>query len=362
MGKRHSVAVKSAGAVFERSVHADCEMICTTTEAGAKAKASSLGFNSYTSDWRILIDNPSVDAVVIASPQETHREIAEYALKAGKPVLCEKPIGASLDDAKSMTNTAKKTQTLNMVGFNYIRTPATQYAKKLIERGELGKIVSARFEHHEDFYHDPLMPASWRTTGKANGALGDLAPHVINLSMFLLGPIKKLCGETRTVHKLRPASNGVQEVTNDDIAQFLCQFQNGATGNTSVSRVATGRKMGLAYEIFGTHGAIRFDQEDQNSLWFYRSDEPLEQQGYRKILSNGNHPDYAMFCEGPGHGTGYQDQLIIQMHHFLEAVATKKSTTTEWPSFADGLAVAQVIESVRQSAIQQTWLHVNQEN
>ena len=109
------------------------------------------------------------------------------------------------------------------------------------------------------------------------------------------------------------------KVENDDHAQLMCAFKNGAMGHLYFSRVATGRKMGYAYEIHGTKGAIRFDQEDQNAVWLYKSQDNPEKQGFKKILTGPQHPDYEQFCQGPGHGTGYQDQIIIEARDFLTA-------------------------------------------
>jgi predicted dehydrogenase len=246
-----------------------------------------------------------------------------------------------------------------MVGFNYIRTPLTQYAKQLITQGVIGDITYFRAEHSEDFYADPLTPASWRTQGLANGTMGDLAPHLINAATYLLGPIDKLCAQIQTVHTTRPhidPTEPMQTVTNDDQAQFICKFASGCNGHLSFSRVASGRKMGLIYEITGSKGAIRFDQEDQNALWLYQSDETLAQQGFRKILSNQDHPDYGLFCEGPGHGTGYQDQLILEARDFLQAIETG---STQWPVFEDALAVSKVIDTAWRSHQNATWADVN---
>ena len=358
MGKRHAVAMQSVGALCNTKLRPVCEMICTTTQKGAALKAQQFGFKRSTDDWQVLVNDPAVEAIVIASPQETHLEICSAAFALGKPVLCEKPLGASLSDATKMTALAAASQCINMVGFNYIRTPLTQYAKQLIEQGAIGDVTYFRGEHSEDFYADPNTPASWRTQGRANGTMGDLAPHMINAAMYLLGPIAKLCAQIDTVHVTRPSQDTTQPaqaVTNDDQAQFICKFTSGASGHLAFSRVASGRKMGLIYEITGTKGAIRFDQEDQNALWLYQNDQPLAQQGFRKILSNPDHPDYGLFCEGPGHGTGYQDQLILEARDFLQAIETG---STHWPVFADGLATSKVVDAAWRSQESNAWVDV----
>ncbi len=357
MGKLHSVALHSVATVFNTPLRPVCEMICATTEDGAAKKAQAYGFKRSTADWRTLVADEKVQAIIIASPQETHKEIALAAFKLGKPVLCEKPLGASLQESRDMVAAAKASGTANMVGFNYIRTPASQYARQLIQSGAIGELTYFRGEHTEDFFADPALPAYWRTRGLANGTMGDLSPHMINAALALIGPIQKLCADIETVHKTRDGDNGPEEVTNDDHAQFVCRFENGVMGHMYFSRIATGRKMGYIYEIFGTEGAIRFDQEDQNALWLYQREGAEAQQGFKKILTNTEHPDYQAFCLGPGHGTGYQDQITIEVRDFLTAIETGNSV---WPTFEDGMLVNQVVEAARASADKAAWVSVNE--
>jgi len=247
---------------------------------------------------------------------------------------------------------AEQAGVINMTGFNYIRTPASQFARQLIAEGAIGDVTWFRGEHTEDFYADPKTPASWRTTGMANGTMGDLAPHMINAALALLGPIDRVMAEVETVHAERPGG----AVTNDDHAQMMCRFASGVMGHMYFSRVATGRKMGYAYEITGTKGAIRFDQEDQNALWLYSMDEPEATRGFRKILTGPVHPDYLPFCQGPGHGTGYQDQIIIEAKDFLEAIANNQNA---WPAFRDGHEVNRIVAAALASSDAKSWQGVN---
>jgi predicted dehydrogenase len=353
MGKAHAVAMGAVAAVFDTTLRPSLEMICTTSEEGAAEKARIFGFARSTAGWRSLISDPKVEAVVIASPQHTHRKMALAALAAGKHVLCEKPLGADLDECRAMVAGAENSGRANMTGFNYIRTPASQLARDIVASGEIGAITYFRGEHTEDFLADPSLPADWRTRGRANGNMGDLSPHIINAALALAGPIEELIADIQTVHKTRPSPKGPEPVTNDDQAQIMCRFASGAMGSLYVSRIATGRKMGYVYELFGTRGAIRFDQEDQNALWLYKGDAQANRQGFTKILTGPLHKDYKPFCLGPGHGTGYQDQIIIEARDFLDAIATGKPV---WPTFRDGMLVNEVIEAAWQSHAERRWV------
>ncbi len=352
MGKAHSVAMAAVGAVFNTRLRPRLEVICASTPESAEGYRKAYGFKRATSSWEKLVHDPEVEAIVIATPQATHRAAAETAFSLGKPVFCEKPMGATVEDAEAMVAAAEKTGVVNMVGYNYIRTPASQYARQLIADGAIGDITWFRGEHTEDFYADPQAPATWRTEGMANGTMGDLAPHMVNAALALLGPIASVMAEVETVHRTRPGG----KVTNDDQAQMMCRFKSGAMGHMYFSRIATGRKMGYAYEITGTKGAIRFDQEDQNALWLYKADGPDAARGFTKILTGPAHPDYLPFCQGPGHGTGYQDQIIIEAKDFLEAIDAREP---RWPTFRDGLDVQRIIGAALVSHRNKEWTPVS---
>ncbi|SEQ80932.1 Predicted dehydrogenase [Loktanella sp. DSM 29012] len=353
MGKAHAVAMSVVGAVFGTALRPRLEMIAASSPDSAARYARDFGFARAAPDWQTLIADPAVEAVIIATPPDTHHAMAQAAFAAGKPVFCEKPLADTLENSRAMVAMAEASGVAHMVGFNYIRTPASQFARQLLADGEIGRVTWFRGEHTEDFLADPDAPHNWRCDGMANGNMGDLAPHPVNAALALMGPITSVMAEVETLHTDRPGGR----VTNDDHAQIMCRFASGVLGHIYSSRTATGRKMGYAYEIHGTRGAIRFDQEDQNALWLYKAEGPEATRGFRKILTGPAHPDYAPFCQGPGHGTGYQDQIIIEAKDFLTAIHERKSV---FPTFRDGLAVAQVIDAALTSARERRWVDVPQ--
>ena len=350
MGKAHSVAFAAVASVFDTALRPELVSICASSPDSAERYRKAYGFEKATHDWRELVADPAVEAVVIASPQATHHDIAIAAFALGKPVLCEKPLGVSLEQSRAMVEAAVAAGVVNMVGFNYIRTPASQQIRKMVAEGRIGQITWFRGEMTEDFFADPEI-GGWRAQGEANGTMGDLAPHMINAARALMGPIERLSASVETIHKTRAGA----PVTNDDHAQMMCQFASGAQGHLYFSRVATGRKMGYAYEIHGTEGHIRFDQEDQNAFWLYTTEGPEEERGFCKILTGPAHPDYLPFCQGPGHGTGYQDQIIIEAKDFLTAIAENRSI---WPTFEEGMEVNRIVTAALSSSAKQAWVNL----
>lgn len=349
MGKAHSVAARSVSSVFELDAEVTLQGVAASSEASAQNYARAFGAQQAYSDAHSLINSSEIDAVIVASPQSTHLEYVTACASAGKPVLCEKPMGRDLAEANKIADIAQSVT--NLVGYNYIQTPATAFARNLIASGELGSVMWFRGEHHEDFLANP-GPKTWRESGDANGTLGDLAPHMVQCAQALCGAIGAVVADISKTPEIRNQQPSAD--TNDDQAHSLVRFQSGATGFLSFSRVAHGRKMGYAYEVHLTQGAIRFDQEDQNALWVYRADQGASA-GFTKVLAGPQHGDYRHFCQGPGHGTGYQDQIIIEQGNFFSAIVNK---TAAWPDFKDGVEVIKVIEAIRQSKQKNSWVQL----
>ncbi|MEO0637436.1 MAG: Gfo/Idh/MocA family oxidoreductase [Pseudomonadota bacterium] len=358
MGKAHATAFASVGVAFETHLKPRLFSVAASSLSSAERYRDAFGYERAAADWRAVIDDAEVDAVVIASPQSTHREIAEAALAAGKHVLCEKPLGATLADCEAMVAAAKAhPELINMVGFNYLRTPVSQHAINMVRDGRLGQIVSFRVDHAEDFLADPATPANWRTESMEAGTMGDLAPHPIHCALSFMGPVQEVMAVVETVHAERPGQNGGRVVvTNDDQVNMILRFANGVTGTLHTSRVSTGTKMGLRYEIVGTEGTLRFDQEEQNQLHFYNTQDAPEERGFRRVLSGPQHPDYLMFNQGEGHGTGYVDQITMQAAAFLKSVETGKPAS---PSFQDGLTVTRICDAALKSSETRSWQNVD---
>ncbi len=352
IGRVHGLAIQAVNRVFGNdSFKAEAAVLIDSNAALAEQQAAQLGFSKWTTDWRTAIDD--IDAMIIAAPSFMHREIALGAAAHGKHFICEKPVGLSSAEANEIAAAARKAGVTNAVGFTYLRIPLVRHAEIIVRSGIIGRPVSFRGRHAEDYLANPDAPFTWRLDAKLAGrcgALGDLGWHIISIARALCGPIASLNGLSEIVHKdRRVADAGAQTraVENDDWAGMLVRFVGGATGTIEASRVAHGRKMDIGFELTCERGSIVFDGERSNELQLYKQGDPTGQQGFSTIRINGAHPDYAAFLPAPGHGLGFNDLKTIELHEFLLAVAGGRNLE---PALDEACRIARVCEAVLDSS------------
>lgn len=358
MGKAHAIALHAAPRVFNLSAAPVCELLAEVDESLAIRKAQELGFARATGDWRALVADPRVDIVDICAPNFLHKEMALAAIAQGKHVYLEKPMALNDADAVEMVAAAEHAGVKTLVGFNYVRNPASQLAREIIANGEIGEVIHFCGRHNEDYLADPTKPHDWHTFRETAGAgaLGDLGSHILNMAEYLTGQsITQVCGQLQTVITERPLADGsgMHPVENDDHAQALLRFDSGLIGSIETSRIASGRKLGLAYTITGTKGAITFDQERMSELKLYQQEGPRGRRGFRTLLIGPEHPDYADFCPAPGHGLGYNDQKIIEIRDLIEGLAGRQPLS---PDFRQARRVNALIDAIERSHHDSGWV------
>lgn len=335
--------------------------VAEATEQLASEAAAKLGFASFTSDWRDLVSSQDVNLVDIVAPTYLHAEVAMEAAEHGKNIVCEKPIAASSSDAKRMYEAAKKTGVVNAMGFNYRRLPAVLLAKKLIDSNALGKVTQFRTSFLEDWGANQEMPFTWRYDSKraGGGALADLGSHIIDIARFLIGDIRSVSGLQSTFIQERKMANhpsGCAIVDVDDYTCALVQFVNGVPGRIETSWASLGRKVYLDFEVNGTEGSVYFNFERPNELGYYSEGDPGDLRGYRNILMGPPHPYGSAFSfPATGSGAGFQDSLNNEIYEVLNGVVNSKQVK---PDFYDGWKVAQVIEAIQKSGVEQKWVEV----
>lgn len=358
IGRSHALAVHAVNRIFPACpVKARPFVLAEAGAERAERAAGELGFESWTGDWAQAVD--AADAVILATPSFMHRPVALRALEQGKPLLCEKPVGLSAAEAAELEAVAARTGAVTAVGFTYARLPLVRHAKALLDAGSFGRIVHVRGRHFEDYLADPDAPHSWRlarVTAGRYGALGDLGYHIIAILRMLCGPVAGLSGVSRTVHAARanPAKGGAPAaVENEDYAAAALRFESGAVGMVETSRVATGRKMDLSFEIVCERGTIAFDAERMNEIQIYEAGGPQAGQGFRRVLANPAHPDYAGFLPAPGHQIGFNDLKTIELLDFLTAVADGRGAG---PDLGDAVRVSRICDAILDSSESGRWI------
>lgn len=369
MGRTHSNAWLKAAKFFDLKAKPVMKVVCGRDKAAVAAMASRWGWERFETDWREVVEDPMIDIVDITTPNDTHAEIAIAAAKAGKAILCEKPLALDVKQGRDMVTAVKKAGVVNMICHNYRRIPALALAKKMITAGDLGTIYHYRARYAQDWIVDPNFPLVWRLQSKiaGSGTHGDICAHIIDLGRFLVGDFAEVCGLMETFIKERPlpaqqgglsatGSKKMGKVTVDDAVLFIGRFQNGALANLEATRFALGRKNGIQIEINGSKGSLVFDFEDMNRLHYYNQGDPADRRGFRNIIvtEGGAHP-YINAWWPPGHIIGYEHTFVHTIADFVNAVVDSKPVS---PSFEDGLINQIILAAVEQSAKTRKWIKV----
>lgn len=374
MGKAHSHAYRDVSMFFETKTVPAMKVICGRTESAVAEAAKKFGWESYETSWEKVVERDDIDLIDINTPNNTHREIAVTAAKAGKAILCEKPLAMNLAQAKEMLEEAEKAGVKHMVCFNYRKVPAISLARKLIQNGQVGRIYHFRAQYLQDWITDPEFPLVWRLRKElaGTGVHGDLNSHIIDLARFLVGEISQVIGMQETFIGQRPKLNidkelttglaaqsqsekEMGEVTVDDATLFLAKFTNGALGSFEATRFANGRRNGLRLEINGSKGSLLFELENMNELRFFSSQDPRETQGFKRILATEAEHPYVGAWWPPGHIIGYEHTFVHIVYDFLKAIDEKRMPS---PNFRDGVGCQRILEAVQKSVKEERWVKV----
>jgi len=372
MGKAHSHAYRDVSMFFETETIPVMKVICGRTEQALAEAAKRFGWENYETSWKKVIQKDNIDLIDINTPNNTHRDIAVAAAKAGKAIICEKPLARNLSEAEEMLNEVEKAGVKHMICFNYRKVPALALARELIQNNELGKIYHFRAQYLQDWITDPEFPLVWRLKKELSGtgANGDLNSHVIDLARFLVGEISQVIGMQETFITQRPelktgkelttgltaqSRKEMGEVTVDDATLFLAKFTNGALGSFEATRLANGRRNGLRLEINGSKGSLMFELENMNELWLYSCQDPKGTQGFRRIQVNEAEHPYINAWWPPGHIIGYEHTFVHIVYDFLKAIDENKMPS---PNFRDGVECQKVLEAVEKSAKEERWMKV----
>ena len=363
MGRTHSNAFLQAPRFFDLPRRPVLKAVAARNEARVRKFAANWGYESYTTDWRELVKRKDIDVVDIASPNDTHHDIAIAAAEAGKMVMCEKPLGRTAKEAEAMTAAVESAGVPNTVWYNYRRVPAVTLIKQLVDEGKLGRIFHYRAKFLQDWTISRDLPQGgeglWRLDAAVagSGVTGDLLAHNIDTALWLNGPIAEVTAMTETFIKERKhnLTGKVEPVGIDDASAFLARFQNGSLATFEATRYARGHKALYTLEINGEHASAFWDLHDLHRIQYFDHKDEGRVRGWRNIhVTDGDQP-YMKHWWVPGLQIGYEHTFIHQFADFVEALDKGKSLP---PTFRDGLATDQVTDAVLASATTGQWQKV----
>ena len=363
MGRTHSNAFGKVNRFFDLEHEPALVAVCARNPAEAESFAGNWGYSSFETDWRKLVARKDIDLIDIASPNDTHAEIAIAAAEAGKMVLCEKPLGRNAAESEKMVGAVEQAKTPNMVWYNYRRVPAVMLAKQLVDEGRLGKIFHYRAKFLQDWTISADLPQGgaglWRLDANVagSGVTGDLLAHCIDTAMWLNGPIEKVTAMTETfiTERSHTVTGKVEKVTIDDASAFLARFDNHSLATFEATRYARGHKALYTLEINGADASIMWDLHDLHRLQYFDHRDEGRVRGWRSShITDSDHP-YMKHWWVPGLQIGYEHTFVHQVADFLEGLASGKSAS---PTFREALATDYVTDAVLQSAHSGRWEQV----
>ncbi len=364
MGRTHTNGYKRVSDFFpELTYRPVLKAVCSRNKDKVQAFANQWGYESIETDWKVLIARDDIDAIDICAPNNMHAEIAIAAARAGKMILCEKPLARTLNEAELMVQAIEKAGVKNTVWYNYRRVPAVTLAKQIIDSGKLGKIFHYRANFLQDWTINADLPqggeALWRLDIDAagSGVTGDLLAHCIDTAIWLNGGIKDVSAMTETFIKERmhQLTGKIEKVEIDDACLFHCHFNNGSLGLFESTRYARGHKALYTFEINGEHASIRWDLHDLNRLEYFDYADDSIVRGWRSIhVTDGDQP-YMKKWWVPGLSIGYEHTFVHQVADFLDSLETGEPCS---PTFQEALETQKVCQAVIESAASKSWKNI----
>ncbi len=367
MGKVHAENVRRLGNV-------EIAAVVGSRPETARKFAESNGIPIATDKLEEVLANQEIQAVHICTPNVDHFPMSMAAVRAGKAVLCEKPMTMSVAEAEQLVAAAAENNTVNCVQHNLRYYPVVQQMRQMIKAGDLGEILIVQGTYSQDWllYETDW---NWRLDSKENGPLrvmGDIGSHWMDMIQHLTGQnISAVCADLATFYPERKRPKGSVEtfsakkadtsdyesfpVDTEDFGVVMLRLGAKARGAFTVSQMSAGRKNKFAFEIFGTKAGLAWDQESPDTLWVGHRNEPNQ-----VIIKDASlfYPAAAAYADLPGgHSEGYDDSHKQVFKHFYARVADP-AAPIDYPTFEDGLHGMILLSKVAESNAKRGWVEV----
>lgn len=368
MGGAHAEALRRLSGV-------EIVAVASETEDFARQLTDRYGIEKALGDWRLLLDDDTVDVVHNCTPNNLHYEINKALVEAGKHVIAEKPLTITSDESRELVRLAKDKGVVNAVNFNYRSLPLVRQARELVKKGDIGDIYFV----HGHYLQDWLLyetDYNWRLDSRVSGAsraIADIGSHWCDITQFVTGlEIESVFADLFTVHPKRkkPVQTAATfqqgkgetedvDVDTEDGGTIMIRFKGGAHGATNISQVSAGRKNRQWFEIDGSKRAMAWNQEEPNSLWIGQRGGPNEVLIKDPTLLEPAAAEYAHYPGG--HPEGYPDgfkNMFRNVYRFVAEDKDPRSEETDFPTFVDGHRAVLMVEAVLKSHSEQQWVEV----
>jgi predicted dehydrogenase len=306
------------------------------------------------SELDAFLAHPGLDAVIIATPNHTHPELALAAIRAGKHVLCEKPLALNAADAARMYEAAEQAGVRHMTAFTYRFSPGIRYLRHLIERGDLGEPRHFRAQRFQDWPDHCLGWRQWRRMA-GSGELGDMASHRIDYGRLFVGEVARVCGLLKQYERRDRDEQGraCEPADTDDWVAVIIEFESGATGVIESTKLARGHGSGTS-----SHEHVEVNGTEASAI--YRLARPYELLVGRRGGRFERIEVPAEFRRWPGSSRPIEGDpaVVWRYDQACEFVAAIRQRRPCWPSFLDGLRCQQIMDAIIRSAGEGTWVPV----
>jgi len=366
MGRVHMEAIRRLGDV-------EVVAVATSKGGGGHKLAAQFSVDRVETDYRKILDDPSIEAVHICTPNAQHFPVAQEALAAGKHVVCEKPLATTVEEARVLVAGAAKAERRNCLNHNLRNYPAVQQMRQLREAGELGEILVVQGTYSQDWLlYD--TDYNWRVEtgeGGASRCMADIGSHFFDMAEHVTGGrVTSLCADLNTFHKTRKRPKGIVEtfagklanpdeydevaISTEDYGGVIFRMGNGARGAMTASQVSAGRKNRLSIEIYGSKSSVAWDQEKPDELWMgnRNSNNQILIKDPSLLL-----PGARTYADLPGgHSEGYDDTFKQMFRRFYGSLDSEGAV--DYPQFRDGLRQLTILQAELDSAKTRAWVDV----
>ncbi len=367
MGRVHTEAIRRLGNV-------EIAAIAGETPELAADFGKQVGIQRTTADYREVLNDPSIQAVHICTPNALHYPISKEAMLAGKAVLCEKPLAISTEEARDLVSVAKKTGRPNCLNHNLRCYPMVQQMRRMIENGDIGEVLVVQGTYSQDWLlYDTDW--NWRIVSKDNGPLrvmGDIGSHWMDMVQHITGQrITAVCADLETFHKtrkrpktavetfagktLRPEDYEEVKIDTEDFGSVLLRLGDRARGAFTASQVNCGCKNRFQMEVYGTKAGLIWNQERQDELWIGNRNSANQIMLKDPSLLADKAKPYADLPGG--HSEGYDDAHKMHFRRFYAKVADPNAPV-EYATFEDGLRMMTILDTVIESSKTRSWQEV----